>query len=947
MKDQGERGGGKSRRSNGTMRNSNAGKSPSRRDDSNVYNSPLSSRVRNVNAYEDVDITAFQKDGSPGKLSIRCVTNRNEVSPSGVLGSLRKNSFNRNEEVAQRQNIQYLHVEESVRNLHHNNAFNFTCSPTTSMTVSTTTPMYGYSHDHLHILESDDSPMFDDLLLDDARDAEGGYFRLGSPTAGSPRLCFEEVGSPRMCFEEVGSPRLCFEEAANPGRHYPNEHTAHDSHDVSDRTRSNLPSRKEPKGRRRRRILFTSFSKTMSLLCNEVLSKSFQTMVSYVITTSFFICLNLYVSNSCTYEEIGGFGVAVSVITLLNAVVDGVGNSLDYFCSCSIGMANTDLSLLYLNIAYYTFYLFFAKVLFVFFLAKILFLLFLNYLYAGVDSGVDSGIGSSIGSSVGSTIGSSVGVASDHCEHVQMIHVFCSSLQILLVSFFPQFIYESTRRYLILHNYIYPSLFSSFVSFILLNFFCYVFVFSFDMKYVGACLSLLLTNVFNFCCVLYFLRIHLARCVSSPRGAHQLAACPEEVFLSGDHYVEVGEEVSDENSDENSEGDSDDEVDETSGAECEDDTLNGGSGGSHSGPRSKTCEDPQHSLDGADRRIHNLTFLFFHKPPDDNRKRGFIKTTRTNIKNIFFEILSFEFQLFESTYLSLTSVATFVQINNILNLVYYVSNSYGIVLSKLIGIYASSRGGKGMDGQSRRSTEGEMDGQDRRSTESEMDGHNRRGRRSAIDTQNRPGGRLHNCGTEPLRSGGSEWGHHGTQSKEEEHAKGTLPMALHHPKKHTLRELKPRRKRSGSRSRGRGGRGRVVITVLDIVLAFLLMLTFLSFFLAAAYLYRDQIIPFVFTDVNIQQKLKGVIFVFVLELFLEVLASLLNSIIKGLSLQEEISTFTLLNFVFCMHPLGLLLTFILHMDIYGFVYSNLVSMAVQVAYLVVFLALRARGGLGK
>ncbi|ANQ06447.1 Uncharacterized protein PCOAH_00009070 [Plasmodium coatneyi] len=793
MNDRGERGGRKSRRSNGRMRNSNAGKSPNRRDDSNVY-IPLNNRTRNLSDHEDVSITPLQKDGSLGKFPKRCVTDRNE-----------------NAEVEQRQNGRFLQVDESVRYLP-DNAFNFDCTPTTSMTVSTATPMYGYSPDHLHVLESDVSPMFDDLLIDDMGASEGSYFRLGSATAGR--------SSPNADTTKDGK-------------------NAHNAHNNIDRTESNTPSRKKPKGQS---TLFSSFCRTVSLLCNEVLSKSFQTMISYVITTSFFICLNLYVSNSCTYEEIGGFGVAVSVITLLNAVVDGVGNSLDYFCGCSIGMAKTELSLLYLNIAYYTFYLFFAKVLVVFFLVKILFLLFLNYLYADV--------------------GSSGGGAGKYTEHVQMIHVFCSSLQILLVSFFPQFVYECTRRYLILHNYIYPSLFSSFVSFILLNFFSYVFVFALDMKYVGACLSLLLTNVFNFCCVLYFLRIHLARCVSSPGGTHQLAVCTEDVLLCGDHYVEVGEVDQ-----EDSEEDSEEEIDLLSGDEFEDDT--------HHGTNSVTCEEPHDFLNDADRRIHNLTFLFFHKPPDDERKRGFIKTTRTNIKNIFFEILSFEFQLFEATYLSLSSVATFVQINNILNFVYYVANSYGIVLSKLIAIYVSSRGGKRRNTQNRRNRHG----------------------------------------------------------KEDEQRKGTAPpMVEHHPEKHILGELTPRRNRS-----------RIIITVLDIVLAFLLMWTFLSLCLFGVYFYRDKIIPFVFTDVNIQKELKGIIFVFVLELFLEILASLLNSIIKGLSLQEEITSFTFLNFLFFMHPLGLLLTFILQFDIYGFVYSNLVSMAVQVAYLVVFLALRVGG----
>ncbi|CAA9986724.1 multidrug efflux pump, putative [Plasmodium knowlesi strain H] len=863
------------------MRNSNTGESPNRRNQCNVYNS-LNSHLRNWGDEEDVDITPQQKDGSPGKYSRGCVTHGNEMSPCGVLGSLRKNTSNGNEEIEQKQNVRFLQVDESVRYLP-DNAFNFDCTPTTSMTVSTTTPMYGYSHGNFHNLESDISPMFDDLLVDDIHAGERRYFRLGSATADTPGARFEVAA-------RSGGP-VPNADTAQGGQ---GAHNGHSAHNPREKTGCNLSSRKKTKGRR---TLFTSFCRTVSLLCNEVLSKSFQTMISYVITTSFFICLNLYVSNSCTYEEIGGFGVAVSVITLLNAVVDGVGNSLDYFCGCSIGMAKTDLSLLYLNIAYHTFYSFFAKVVIVFFLAKILFLLFLNYLYAGVIGNV---IGSVIGKVFGKVFGKvdgnvvgnvlgSVDDPSKHAEHVQMIHVFCSSLQILLVSFFPQFVYECTRRYLILHNYIYPSLFSSFVSFILLNFFSYLFVFALDMKYVGACLSLLLTNLFNFFCVLYFLRIHLARCVSSEGNSHQLGTNAEEVLLCGDHYVEVGE-TEDSLKGENSE----EEIVDTTGDEFEDDLLDR----AHRGLSRESGEDPLEFLHGGDRRIYNLAFLFFHKPADDERKRAFIRITRTNIKNIFFEILSFEFQLFEATYLSLSSVATFVQINNILNLVYYVSNSYGIVLSKLISIYASSGVGKWKS------------------------------------RQKRTDGRHYQFGMEPLCSGGTEWVQQETQSKEDEHRKGASPsMALHNPQEHIMCELKPRRNRR-----------RIVITLVDIVLAFSLMLTFLSLCLFAVYFYRDQIIPFVFSNVNIQKELEGIILVLVVELFLEILASLLNSIIKGLSLQEEISSFTFFNFLFFMHPLGLLLTFILHFDIYGFVYSNLVSMAVQVAYLVVFLALRARGG---
>ncbi|VUZ93772.1 multidrug efflux pump, putative [Plasmodium vivax] len=863
------------------MRSSHAGTPPTRGDGSKGYNAP-SGGTPNWGDHEDVELTPLQKGDSPGKFPKRGITDGNEASPRSVGGSLRNNSSSGNAEVGQRQTVQFLRVDESVRHLP-DGAFNFSRAPTTPMTVSTATPMYGYTPNHLRILDDDVSPMFGDLLMDDEHAehaGEGSYFRLESPTVGTPRACLEVKDN------QEGD-------------------AAQDTHDVHCRVLGNPPSRRKAKGRR---TLCSSFSKTASLLCNEVLSKSFQTMVSYVITTSFFIFLNLYVSNSCTYEEIGGFGVAVSVITLLSAVVDGVGSSLDYFCSCSIGMANTDLSLLYLNIAYYTFYLFFAKVLLVFFLAKGLFLLFVHYLYGG--SGGGGGGMLDLLRILGTLLG-----GRQNCEHLQMVHVFCSSLQILLVSFFPQFIYESTRRYLILHNYIYPSLFTSVVSFIFLNLFGYLFVFSFDLKYIGACLSLLLTNVFNFCCVVYFLRIHLARCASSAGGVHQLQ---EGALLSGDHYVEVGggaaiEEEGEADSEEDDEEEGEADSEEESGAECEEETLNGSlngacdeslnrsSNGSHNNSRCATGEGP----------LHSLAFLFFHKPPDDDRKRDFIKTTRTNVRNIFFEILSFEFQLFEATYLSMTSVATFVQINNILNLVYYVSNSYGIVLSKLIGIYASSRGGGKQKRRNRRSgriRRSKMDGHNR---PSKVDGQNRpskvdgQNRPSKMDGRNKPGGGRHNA------------------------APRTAP---HHPQKHTLCESKPLRNRS-----------RIVITLLDIVLAFLLMLTFLSLCLVVVYLYRDEIIPFVFTDVNIQKKLKGIIFVFVLELFLEVLASLLNSIIKGLRLQEEITTFTLLNFVFCMHPLGLVLTFFLQLDIYGFVYSNLVSMAVQVAYLVVFLALRARG----
>ncbi|KJP85511.1 hypothetical protein AK88_04862 [Plasmodium fragile] len=862
MNDQGERGGRRPRRSNRAKRNSNAGKVPNRKDDSNIHN-PLNNRLINVSGYEDVDVNSVQKDGSLGKFFQRCTTEGKEMSPCDVLDSVRQNTSNGNAEISQRQNVRFVQVNESDRHLP-DNAFNFSCSPTTCMSISTGMQMCGHSNNHLNILESDvPSPMFDDILIDDVYDVEGRYLRLGSPGPGTSRFCFQE--------------------AATPGRSCPNTDMALDGQDENGSTRGNVPSRKKRKGGR---TLFRSFCRTMNLLLNQVLSKSFQTMISYIITTSFFIFLNLYVSNSCTYEEIGGFGVAVSVITLLNTVVDGVCNSLDYFCSYSIAMANTDLSLLYLNIAYYTFYLFFAKVMVVFLLTKIVILLFLNSLYVDPSS--------------------NVGDASKHPGHLQMIHVFCSSLQILLVSFFPQFIYESTRRYLILHNYIYPSLFTSFVSFILLNFFCYVFVFSLGMKYVGACVALLLTNVFNFCCVLYFLRIHLARCVSSTSGGHQLASCVEDLLLSGDHYVEVGEEqLADralgEDVGEGSGEDVGEDIGEGSGEDIREDTGEDDTNDETCDDTNcETCEDPNHSVDRADRRIANLTFLFFHKPPDDEQKKGFVKTARTNIKNIFFEVLSFEFQLFEATYLSLTSVATYVQINNILNLVYYVSNSYGIILSKLISIYSSSRAAKG---------------------------RNRRGTQRGMDRQNGLDGRRHRFVPELLLSGGrggisvSQWGKLDTQNR-------------------ILPELKSQRNGSKRHRRSR-------ISLLDIVLAFLFMLTFLSLFLVAAYLFRDQIIPFVFTDINIQNELKGIIFVLVVELFLEVLASLLNSIIKGLSLQEEISFFTFFNFLFFMHPLGLLLTFILQLDIYGFVYSNLASMAVQVAYLLVFLAFRAQRGLGR
>ncbi|SBS81504.1 hypothetical protein POVCU2_0080700 [Plasmodium ovale curtisi] len=78
------------------------------------------------------------------------------------------------------------------------------------------------------------------------------------------------------------------------------------------------------------------------MLCNEILAKSFQTMISYVLTISFFTLLNLYISNSYQDEKIAGFDVAVSVITLLASVLDAMSksNSLDYFCIYSIGMKN-------------------------------------------------------------------------------------------------------------------------------------------------------------------------------------------------------------------------------------------------------------------------------------------------------------------------------------------------------------------------------------------------------------------------------------------------------------------------------------------------------------------------------------------------------------------------------------------------------------------------------
>ncbi|GAW79481.1 hypothetical protein, conserved [Plasmodium gonderi] len=853
-------------------------------------------------------------------------------SKQNGLEMYKRHVSNDNEDAVCTQNIQNIHLVESCSHFP-NSTLLFVPAQAKLMTDSTTMPPNGNTDEHVQNFPYEDSSQgCKKSCIRETLHMNGNYIRLGSSNEGKHMMSSNRrepqerganiIGGNQIGDNQIGDNQIGGNQIGhNPIGHNPRRNQrggaayskkAESQHLGKSKKCSNVSSRGEKK---RHRNLFMTLRKTISLLCNEILAKSFQTMISYVITTSFFIFLNLYVSNSCTYEEIGGFGMAASVITLLTSVVDGVSNSLDYFCSFATGIGNTDLSLLFLNIAYNTFYIFYLKMIIIFFFSKCCFFLFLNYAYTG--DGVNM---------------------NKNNEHIYMINVFFSTLQILLISFFPQFIYESTRRYLILHNYIYPSLYTSFVSFILLNFFCYIFVFYMGMKYVGASLSLLLTNVFNLFSILKFLNVHLGRCLSLEGQEVHRGGVPSQtdetdevvtVFPTWDkqtngecevsvpcfdHYMEMHDDPRAYSPEDVLEDVCTDspfihhkcshhENRRKEDASNSDSQSSRNDSGNHFG-NSWEREIETQQMHMTDRSIYNLQFLFFHKPPDDTRKKDFVKTTRTNIKNIFFEILSFEFQLFESTYLSLTSVATFVQINNILNLVYYVSNSYGIVLSKLIGVYITSQ----------------------------MEKKGRQKLRKKSNVMNAPRkctkrGKLGKYGKETISNMTSLPNSMSLPNL-------TIPLVLSNPSTDQREEVVMFEVESRMRIKKNN------ITLLEIFLAFFMLLSFLYLCLGGVYIYRDKIIPLVFSDINIQRNLREIFFIFTVELFFEILASLLNSVVKGLSLQEEISAFTFFNFLFFMHPLGFILTFFIKLDIYGFVYSNLISMTVQVIYLIVFLTIR-------
>ncbi|CAD2085301.1 multidrug efflux pump, putative [Plasmodium vinckei lentum] len=570
---------------------------------------------------------------------------------------------------------------------------------------------------------------------------------------------------------------------------------------------------KADKANNEKKSFSTVFIKTISMLFTEIFVKSFQTMLSYAITSSFFILLNLYISSSCKYEEIAGFGVSLSIISLLNSVVEGFCSSLDYFCSQSIGMKDIYNSFLFLNSAYFLFFIFYVLLVLIFFLIKFLIYYALDsksiYIFMNIEMGSDITQG----------------------YYFKMMNVFFSSFKMLLFAFYPYFLFESTRRFLILHNNIYPSLFASFLSFFVLNFLCYIFVFIFSMNHIGVSLAWLITNIISCFFILYFLINYIQDCsLLLESDARTPFLTPnyeseentvEPVFLSppnntdahyysqnkDDHYhaLDIEQNRSDNN---------------------KQDHINGCSS------KNKICK---------------ISFLFFHIPSKNIRSK-FLNITKTNIKNIFFEILSFEMQLLESAYLSLTSVAVFIQINNMLGLVYNVSHSYGIFLAKLMGIYVS-----------------------RKKKIQELSTINKiENEQNSLDT---------------------------TDSNSEQ----------------------------------------ILLDRIEIGTSFILLLLFLYACLAIVYIYHENIITFFYSDIKMRNYLIKVFFIIIIESLLEVLAAFLNNIIKGLGLQDKISFFTFVNFMLLMQPLGIILTFCFSMDIYGFIYSTIISMLIQVIYLSSFI----------
>ncbi|SCM00542.1 multidrug efflux pump, putative [Plasmodium chabaudi adami] len=561
------------------------------------------------------------------------------------------------------------------------------------------------------------------------------------------------------------------------------------------------------KERNEKKSFFTVFVKTISMLFTEIFVKSFQTMLSYAITSSFFILLNLYISSSCKYEEIAGFGVSLSIISLLNSVVEGFCSSLDYFCSQSIGMKDIYNSFLFLNSAYFLFFIFYLLLILIFFLIRFL-------IYYAIDS-------KSI------YIFMSIEMGSDITQgyYFKTMRVFFSSFKMLLFAFYPYFLFESTRRFLILHNNIHPSLFTSFFSFFVLNFLCYIFVFIFSMNHIGVSLAWLITNMISCFFILYFLRNYIQDCSLLLESDARTPFLPpnyeseenvvEPVFLSPTNDTDAHHYSQSKN-------------DHYHALDIEQDDINTGLS------KNKICK---------------LSFLFFHIPSKNIRNK-FLNITKTNIKNIFFEILSFEMQLLESAYLSLTSVAVFIQINNMLGLVYNVSHSYGIFLAKLMGIYIS-RKKKIQESSSNNKIENEQNPPD------------------ATDSD--------------------------SNSKQ------------------------------------------ILLDRIEIGTSFILLLLFLYGCLAVVYIYHENIITFFYSDIKMRNYLIKVFFIIIIESLLEVLVAFLNNIIKGLGLQDKISFFTFMNFMLLMQPLGIILTFCFSMDIYGFIYSTIISMLVQVIYLSAFI----------
>ncbi|CXH94978.1 multidrug efflux pump, putative [Plasmodium berghei] len=577
------------------------------------------------------------------------------------------------------------------------------------------------------------------------------------------------------------------------------------------------------------------FVKTINMLFTEIFIKSFQTMLSYAITSSFFILLNLYMSSSCKYEEIAGFGVSLSIISLLNSVVEGFCSSLDYFCSQSIGIKDIYNSFLFLNSAYFLFFIFYVLLVLIFFLIKLLIYYAIDLKYIHIFMGIE--------------------LDNDITQgyYFKIMDVFFSSFKILLFSFYPYFLFESTRRFLILHNNIYPSLFTSFFSFFVLNFFCYIFVFIFSMSHVGVSLAWLVTNIISCLFIFYFLRNYIQECsllleldiripFLSPNSKSEENII-EPVSISSTNNIDVHHYFQKQN-------------DHYHILDIEENHNNNKKQNLYKNEilfhdkgdiLFENSQKNDINIFLQKNQICKINFLFFHIPSKNIRNK-FLNITKTNIKNIFFEILSFEMQLFESAYLNLTSVAVFIQINNMMGFVYNVSHSYGIFLAKLMGIYIS-----------------------------------RKNRIQEYSKKN--------------------------IIENKKNLSDLIDANIEH----------------------------IILYRMQFGILFILLLLFLYTCLAILYIYHEQIITFFYSNIEMRNYLIKVFFIITIESLLEVLAAFLNNIIKGLGLQDKISFFTFLNFMLLMQPFGLILTFGFSLDIYGFIYSTIISMIIQISYLSVFI----------